>query len=241
MTATTRREPRALEREVGYHDLVADLRKTGCPACHGANRTVWRYLDSLLWEFVNDSDTRAHLWASQGFCREHSMTLLAVASKQAAGLGVAILYEDFLARVEDDLAHAAKPSRRGRRAGGPARRAPCRACASANDRAANYLRVLARAGEGSAPWEGIRRPGRGLCLPHAMQGLELSSDDTQRQRIVEAFAIGAEELRGELAEFIRKHDYRFHAEGFGEAELSAPKRAVLRLIGEPPAGRPPER
>ncbi len=169
------------------------------------------------------------------------MTLLAVASKQAAGLGVAILYEDFLARVEDDLAHAAKPPRRGRRADGPAHRAPCRACVSANDRAANYLRTLARAGEGSAPWEGIRRPGRGLCLPHAIQGLEIATDEPQRQRIVEAFAVGARELRGELAEFIRKHDYRYHAEGFGEAEHSAPKRAVLRLIGELPARRPPER
>lgn len=240
MTATARREPRALEREVGYHDLVADLRKTGCPACHGANRVVWRYLDSLLWEFVNDSGTRAHLRASRGFCREHSMTLLAVASKEAAGLGVAILYDDLLARVEQDLVQAAKPPRRGRR-GTQAPRASCRACTSAHERAANYLRVLAHAGEDSVPWEGIRRPGRGLCLPHAIQGVELATDDAQRQRIVEAFAVGAHELRGELAEFIRKHDYRYHAEGFGEAELSAPKRAVLRLIGEPPARRPPER
>src|SRR5581483_11879733 len=55
------RRPRALHEEVGYHDLLADLRKPGCPACHGGHRAAWRFLDALLWEFVNDPDVRARL------------------------------------------------------------------------------------------------------------------------------------------------------------------------------------
>ena len=48
-------------REVGYHDLLDDLGRPGCPVCHGANRAGRRYIDGLLWEFVNDSDVRARL------------------------------------------------------------------------------------------------------------------------------------------------------------------------------------
>jgi hypothetical protein len=52
---------RELTDEVGYHDLMADLKKPGCPICHGAQRAAWKYLDGLLWEFVNDPGVRAGL------------------------------------------------------------------------------------------------------------------------------------------------------------------------------------
>jgi hypothetical protein len=71
--------------EVGYHDLMADLKKAGCPVCHGAQRAAWKYLDGLLWEFVNDPGVRAGFRAARGFCREHSRMALVVASEQSAG------------------------------------------------------------------------------------------------------------------------------------------------------------
>ena len=38
-------------------------------------------------------------------------------------------------------------------------------------------------------------------------------------------------LQGQLAEFIRKHDYRFTAEGMGE-EGSSPRRSIEALSGQ---------
>jgi hypothetical protein len=59
----------------------------------------------------------------------------------------------------------------------------------------------------------------------------------QRERLLDAFVVGSRDLRGKLAEFIRKHDLP-DGEGLPEAELTAPKRADTRIIGKRPP-RPP--
>jgi hypothetical protein len=38
-------------------------------------------------------------------------------------------------------------------------------------------------------------------------------------------------LEAELAEYVRKHDYRFRGEPFGD-ERDAPARALARFVGE---------
>ncbi|HEX9124588.1 MAG TPA: DUF6062 family protein [Actinomycetota bacterium] len=248
--AMTRRTktPRALEAEVGYFDLVADLKKEGCPVCHGAHRAAWRYLDSLLWEHVNDPDIRAKLRTSFGFCREHSMMAISVAGQQSAALGMAILYEDFLRSVDRQLEDAVRKrgkerSRRLRRTGRSPlpRPAPCRVCASGRNVEENYLRLLASAPDDSPIGTGIREPGRGLCLHHTLLGLHRVRSDEHADRLLACFTHGDRELRGELREFIRKQDYRFQQEGLTHGEVSAWKRAVFRVVGEPTSRKEPSR
>ena len=243
--ALTRRRVQGLKHAVGYHDLLADLRKPGCPACHGSNRAAWYYLDSLLWEFVNDSTVRLRLRANRGFCREHALMAISVASQQAAASGMAILYEDFLRYVVKDATRAAGARtaklRRRRPKAKPTPRTGCTVCRSATFVAENYLRILAQAEEGSEPGRAIRCHGRGLCLPHLLQGFELARDPVEVERLLEVFNRAQAELQGELREFIRKQDYRFRDEGFTEGEANAWVRAVCRLVGEPRATRPPER
>jgi hypothetical protein len=237
-----------LTDEVGYHDLMADLRKPGCPCCHGSHRAAWKYLDGLLWEFVNDPGVRAGLRAARGFCREHSRMALVVASEQAAARGIAILYEDLLGTAEYAAAQTARSLWRGgprsRRRGARDALAPtaaCPACQSADRVADNYLRILARQGPESPPAVALRHPGRGLCFPHLATGLAQARSEQQAQRLLEIFGQGTEELRRELREFIRKQDYRFRHEGLTTGESSAWKRAVYRMVGEPPPRRRPER
>ena len=235
-----RRRPLELRDRVGYHDLLADLQRPGCPACHAANRAAWRYLDALLWEFVNDPETRTRLRANHGFCRTHALMALSVASAQGASLGMAIIYEDILRHTAEEVRAAVAPRKRER--GGtahPPRR--CTACESADQAAANALAVLAAAEEGSEPYRAIREPGRGLCLPHVNLGLRLHRDETERARLAEAYLHGEAELRAELRELIRKHDYRFRDEGITDEERASWVRAVHRIVGEPSPRRAPSR
>jgi hypothetical protein len=239
---------RALKNEVGYFDLIADLKKGGCPVCHGASRAAWRYLDSLLWEHVNDPEIRAKLRAAFGFCREHSMMAISVAGQQSAALGMAILYEDFLRTVDRQLEEAVRMrgkdrSRRLRRTGRSSlpKPAPCRVCASARHVEENYLRLLASAPDDSPIGTGIRDPQRGLCLHHTLLGLHRARSDEQADRVLACFAHGDRELRGELREFIRKQDYRHRHEGLTQGEVSAWTRAVFRIVGEPPVRKEPPR
>ena len=234
--------------EVAYHDLMADLKKAGCPVCYGAHRAAWKYLDGLLWEFVNDPGVRAGFRAARGFCREHSRMALVVASEQSAAGGIAILYEDLLGTAEQAAAQAARPpwrgGPRGRRRGARAALNPsavCPACQSADRVADNYLRILARYGPESPPAVALRHPGRGLCFPHLAMGLLSARSEQQAERLLEIFGQGTDELRRELRELIRKKDYRFQHEGLTTGEASAWKRAVYRMVGEPPPRRRPER
>jgi hypothetical protein len=230
---------------VGYHDLIADLRSQGCPICHGAQRSAWRYLDGLLWEKVNDAGVRFGLRASHGYCREHSMMLLSVASAHVGSHGLAILLEDLLRHVMADAEHEAKakakPNSRHRRSLLSAE-APCSVCQMARSTEDSYIKILSKADESSPPFEGIRREGRGICLPHLVMGLStLSKDVDARVRYVACFRHGSAELALELGEFVRKLDYRFHHERLTPGESSSWRRGVYRMVGEPMPTREPPR
>jgi hypothetical protein len=230
-----------LEKRASYRDLLADLERVGCPACHGAHRAAWRCIDALLWESVNDPETRARLRATHGFCRTHASMALAIASQQGDSLGMAILYEDFLRNLHDEVLDAlGSKARRGKRPSLQPNR-PCIICASADSTAANYLAILAAAEEGTEPWLAIRRPERGLCLPHLALGLRSHRSGQERARLADAFFHGETELRASLKELIRKHDYRFHDEGITDEERASWVHAVRRIVGEPAPRRRPER
>jgi hypothetical protein len=236
-----RQRARQLGDRVGYHDLMFDLRQPGCPVCHGAHRAAWRFLDSLLWEYVNDASIRARLRATRGFCREHAMMALTVASQQAAGSGVAILYEDFLRHAREDALAAIDPEQRRRRRRQIRTAERCMACTGAEQVADNYLDVLAIAEEGGDAWKRIREPQRGLCLPHLAFGLRRARPDEEAARLVAIYLHGEGELRHDLSEFIRKQDYRYRPEGISDEQASSWRRAVFRMVGEPRPRRLRER
>jgi hypothetical protein len=236
-----RQRDRQLGDRVGFHDLMFDLQEPGCPVCDGAHHAAWRFLDSLLWEYVNDASIRARLRATRGFCREHAMMALTVASQQAAGSGVAILYEDFLRHALEDALTAIGPEQRRRRRRQIRTAERCMACTSAEQVADNYLDVLAFAEEGSDPWKRIREPLRGLCLPHLAFGLRRQRSDEEAARLVAIYLHGEGELRHDLSEFIRKQDYRYRPEGLTDEQSSSWRRAVFRVVGEPRPRRLRER
>jgi hypothetical protein len=129
---------RAASIPAGYHQLLSDLKHPGCPVCRAVARSVRRYLDALFWESVNDPYLRPRLRAAHGFCREHALLALSMASRKGDGHGIAILYRDFLGHLREE-ATAAAGSRgtslaRRNRFGDPrllAPRARCSACESA--------------------------------------------------------------------------------------------------------------
>ena len=229
-----------LAREPGYLDVLAGLEDPGCLVCNASNRAARSYLDALLWESVNDPDLRPRLRAAHGFCREHTGLALRVARARGAGLGIAILYEDFLrsARAEADTtvgALARTRSRRGRgRNADPLRPSQgCSACASAASVARNCVGVLAKAEPDSSIGKRARLAGHGICVPHLGDGLREVEDKEGAGRLLSLFAHVEEGLRAELREFIRKHDYRFADEPRG-GEQSSWWRAPPWIVGQPP-------
>lgn len=227
--------------DVGYWDLLADLKHPGCPVCRGRGRSAWSLVDSILWECVNDPQTRLELRASHGFCREHLYMAGNVASSQAGGLGMAILLEDFLTHVEQEAAELVDRSPRQRRRHPAVPLAPhgsCMACLSADRSAHNYLAILSSAEPPDEIAIAIQEPEHGLCVPHLAQGFRSFPGHEERRRLLSHFLASNQVLRSELASYIGKHDYQRHGEGMTEGERTAWPRAIARLVGAPKPTHP---
>lgn len=81
-------------------DLKLAFRQPGCPICRLRTRSAERYISTLLWENVNDGETRMHIVRSLGFCHTHAWQLQQMeASAWGDGLGTGIIYEDLTKRA----------------------------------------------------------------------------------------------------------------------------------------------
>ena len=76
------------------------LRQPGCPVCRVYQQSASRYIQHLLWESVNDFETRKRIIASLGYCPEHTLLLGTTEySEYGDAMGVSIIYEDLTQSV----------------------------------------------------------------------------------------------------------------------------------------------
>jgi hypothetical protein len=227
-----------------YFDLLNACKQPGCPVCRLEQSGVERYLSSLFYESVNDPGVRDRLRRSLGFCHRHAW--LVVEARLGLALGVGIIYQDLLETLLERQPR--RLVRKGRQKrffwlGGSSdiplnleavRRvlqadAPCPACEQEQAIAGRALFVLA----GSLGDERLVKAleaSDGLCLPHLRQALDYLESGEALDILLTITIAHWQKLRHELAELIRKHDYRFRQEGFGQ-ERDAWRRAVALLTG----------
>ncbi|MDF1522816.1 MAG: hypothetical protein P1P87_08360 [Trueperaceae bacterium] len=182
--------------------LLEVLQRPACAACERAAHAGRQYLRGVLGDGVNDVQVRA-AWRRDGaLCQAHWRVWRALESPP---LPTAILLYDLLGAHLD----------------APPARPTCPACAVATGEAKRALRALARL-RPAALDVALPAGARGfLCLEH-LAGLP---QGPARER----FTARLHELRDELAEAIRKSDYRFADEPKGP-EGDAWLRAI-RVFG----------
>jgi hypothetical protein len=238
---TSRPEPQG--HDMVYHRLLEACGAQGCPICHLRNEGVRRYLDSLLYESVNDVGLRQVLLRSRGFCPAHAWEL----ARFGDSLGIAIIYKDQMTEAIEAVRQALRAAgalrRRGpwhadgARHGSPAAllhrwrtpAAPCPACQIAGEATARYVSVLVQHLGDPGLRDAIDRSPF-LCLPHLIEALERARTPDQARMLLELTETRLTRLHGDLAELIRKRDYRFAHEPHGEEETSW-FRAIGQLVG----------
>lgn len=237
------------KRDIGpgmtYFDLKDVLAQRAqdrtCPICVLSLRSVDRYLDTLLYESVNDPGIRREIRDARGFCNTHAAML----ARKKDILGLAIIHRDLVRTVLGALEQARfRPSLRVTlaRVSGLDRNALypgvdelaeslssqrlCPACAYQRRMEEVFINTLLRHLDDPA----IRGPLEevGLCLPHFRHALSHVHDTTTFQTLVDIERSALRRLAHELDELVRKHDYRF-ADEAREEEADAWLRA-LRLI-----------
>ena len=236
-----------MSRHSTFFELVEALDRPGCPLCRLSEASVRRFFASLGHEQVNDVGLRAELRARGGFCQRHAWHFL-----QASGsrLGVAIVYRDLLHHALAGLqmgygraplgtrGPVARPGffaslltrmKRPARSHGPARGRFCLACRLQGEAEARYRSTLLEH-LGEVDVRQRYASSQGLCLPHLRRGLRAGGRAEDLDWLRQDAVTRLDSLVGQLGEFIRKHDYRYRKESWGE-EQDSPEKAVERAVG----------
>lgn len=195
--------------EAFLHQLrVARERAAGCSLCGLERYQARRYLEGISNDGVNDPPLRDRLVRQGGYCIRHSQEFVALSLL----LPSAIL-------LEDVVGYRLRQARQGRRAG----KRHCAACEVELGARTAIAKSIRRYRHEAALHE-LLLAGT-LCLPH----LELVCPDLLepvRKQLLDVH----QGLLNDLAEVIRKHDYRFTHEPISATE-SASVKAALALLG----------
>ncbi len=209
------------------YELRQALKRPGCPVCRILRRSGAKYMEGVFYESVLDPVARHKMVDSLGFCFEHTWLLADL--KLSDALGQAIVYQDIVGEILETLA-AAGNSGGKQVAGSLAARIGCPACKVEEE-------VLGRVREGlptilgQADFAEEYRSSAGVCLPH-LRTLLPQLESRQARVLIEPRLEQLKALKAELAEFIRKNDYRFRDEPMG-AEGDSHLRTAAFLVGEP--------
>jgi hypothetical protein len=230
-----------------YYELLEACQQGGCPVCRVIIGQVDRYMDALFYENVNDIPTRAQLRKSLGFCSKHAWRLLD--GEVGNALGIAIIYHDVIGNVLRNLPQTLDaPKKTGgllkmfglatqsveeasRQILGallPQRR--CLVCQHQEQVGRLTIEILLEYLRDERLVEAFASSD-GLCLPHLHQSLERSLKPQGRAFLLAVNKDRLASLHDDLAEYIRKNDYRFRDEDFGP-ESNSWRRAISKIQGE---------
>jgi hypothetical protein len=215
----------------GDEALVAALEAGGCPLCTMTRRGGLRFIESVMFELVNDVTFRQRLTAGGGLCAAHIRDLAPVERRGSGGvLGSAIL---LLAMLKPRLAALVEPDierklNRGRveRAARPAWECPAceREAASAREAAYRLLQLAAR----DPAWaRGVS--GAPFCLAH-LALLTGVADRTLRERALEETQrlVVREQQRRLTNVATRLEAFVHHSAHDRRAEMTDEERAAVR-------------
>ncbi len=224
----------AISSEATFDDVRDALARPGCAVCRLAARRADGYLDSYLYEHVNDVELRAIIREARGFCERHAHDLL----DKLDALAVAITYRDILNTLARELGtlNEAPDGRAGvwrrfwpRRRHRNNLRAPagCPVCEAEATAAARVLDVAAH---------GLREPGMvealqdgdPLCLNHLRGVLARTAAS---EELLARQKRGWGRLSDQLRSVIEKSDHHRRFD-----ELSVEERSALRAGVEAVAG-----
>jgi hypothetical protein len=233
---------------IGFFRLLAACETGRCPICACLTDDSRRALDAMLGEHVTDPRTRDELYAAWGFCSWHASSL----GDGSGVTGTAILFEDLLRLCGERfggfapaspprgspwawlIARLATPRARERI---PAvvseyrARRRCRICVRLAQSERSYIDAVVAFADDQELRVAYDRSA-GLCVPHLAAVVARGERSGAVPAIVNTTLRRWNELRGHLAAFVRKHEYR--ATGtITEAEAGSYRRAAETLAGLP--------
>jgi hypothetical protein len=205
------------EKFTQYYELLDAFKEDGCPICTKLQKGNRLYLDSLLYEHVNDPPLRTHLRSSMGFCHRHSQQAIELGDR----FGLSIIYEDLLSGVLASSERDESP---------PNSTGMCPACVQEHVTEENVLQVTLNFLDEPEFQDGLRNA-QPFCLNHSNKLIGLEKRKDRRAALLRSQCEKLRSLHHNLKEFIRKHDHRYQHEKIGEDEAISWRRAIQYFVG----------
>jgi hypothetical protein len=208
-----------LEKHSSYYKLLDQLQDGACPICAQAVKSVQSFLDTYLYEGVNDDSNWNRLSAAGGWCSRHGRQLEGFSD----GLAVALFYRYEIRKRIKKLGEKKEKGWFGSKSSPP----PCPACVYQAEVEAGQIHLACSAMD-EPEFQKALEAHPGFCLPHleaalsALKGPQAEAFKAQSQSKLES-------LCAELDEIVAKSDYR-NQEKMGAAG-DAWKRALSRVFG----------
>lgn len=204
-----------------YQVLLEACKQEGCALCRLSYESTYRYLDAWKYELFTDIDLQKELRHSQGFCHTHTWQL----AQMGAALPLAQNYRSILSDTVSQL-QAEEASGNRLRHFFATKQEPqhsrCLACLQQEGEEVHLVHTLRHAILDDAFYT-VFANSSGLCLHHLRLASELKMSDTPGNwlsRLRQGQITCLQRLDAQLAELIRKHDYRFKDEEKGPEMLS---------------------
>jgi hypothetical protein len=208
------------------YELRLACHKPGCPICTLIQQIGARYIEGIFNESMLDPRIRLKLVASHGFCHFH--TWQSITLKFSDALGQAILFQDLvkdaLQKIEENMQNTGAQSAHALESV-----AVCPACLIEEAAMERILDALVDSISNQDFMTEFKQSS-GLCIPH-LRHLLPRLDGKSRAAVLDLQRIHLENLKGELAELIRKNDYRFRDEVIGK-EGDSYKRTADMIVGK---------
>jgi hypothetical protein len=231
-------------------ELKQAIQESGCPLCWIGRNAAERYIRHLLWESVNDMETRRHFIAGLGYCPEHTR-ILATREIEEYGdaLGVNIIYENLAnvvaGKLENlDLLKEPGPRKRKRVRGDLHKYADqlvpsttCRVCQSADSSMQYALKTLLEEFETSSDeWQPRYLASDGLCLSHLKQSLNFADQFPTSARFLREDVLSRMKRWQEgLQGYIQKHNWDLRKVPLTENERQAWREVLAFFTGQTPS------
>lgn len=210
----------------------------GCPVCRMVVQRVSQSIKSIENELVLDPGYREKIDSAWGFCNVHAQLWM----EQAQPLSTAIIYEAVLGRVSRQMEQRSsgkssigglrsKLSAGGRDCAALVESSVCPLCRTRDDQEREIVAHLLFELQASAFQQRYASSG-GLCVVHLNRALCAGPSPAALQALRAHMDATHDQLRAQLREVIRKHDYRFSDEVAG-AEWEAIARSVRHVAGVP--------
>ena len=200
----------------------------GCILCRLAGKSMHRYLETWKDELFTDVTIREELRHSKGFCHRHTWQLV----DMGAVISLAQAYRDVLSDAMEQLEHD-NDTRKRHWFEAKAEPTLCPACQQQAKIEARLVSSL-REALAEPTFYAQFSASSGLCLSHFQLVSELKPlglPTTWLPLLRQAQLLCLQRLDAQLAELIRKHDYRFKDEAQGHEMLSW-KNAAALVAGE---------